>query len=349
MTIPRLKFQKINVPQEGAIIDGTVISKDKKALYVDVSPLGLAVVRGHEFLSARNYIKDLSIGDKISIKIIELDNEEGLIESSLKEICAQQIWSYFDEIKKNNTSISVKIKEANRGGLLAEVKGIKAFIPASQLSEKHYPTVNDGDKEAILAKLRDLINQEISVKVLDFDPVTQNLILSEKEIQSEAEKQKIADKYTVGELIKGEITKVVDFGLFIRFGDPAIDGLIHISEIDYQLIENPATLYKEGDIVEAKIQNISNGRISLSIKALKEDPWKDIADIYKVGKKYEGKVLKTGSLGSLIEFEPGIYGFIKNTDTSEEAEKEIKLESQEKREFVIKSIDQENRRITLSL
>jgi len=91
MTIPRLKFQKINVPQEGAIIDGTVISKDKKALYVDVSPLGLAVVRGHEFLSARNYIKDLSIGDKISIKIIELDNEEGLIESSLKEICAQQI------------------------------------------------------------------------------------------------------------------------------------------------------------------------------------------------------------------------------------------------------------------
>lgn len=349
MMIPRLKFQKINVPQEGSVIDGTVLSKDKKALYIDVSPLGLAVVRGHEFLSARNYIKDLSIGDKISIKIIELDNEEGLIEASLKEICAQQVWSYFDEIKKNNESIAVKIKEANRGGLLAEVKGIKAFIPASQLSEKHYPTVTDGDKEAILAKLRDLINQEISVKVLDFDPVTQKLILSEKEIQSEAEKQKIAAKYSEGDIIKGEITKVVDFGLFIKFGDPSIDGLIHISEIDYQLIEDPAALYKEGDIVEAKIQNIVNGRISLSIKALKDDPWKDIDDIYKVGKKYQGTVLKTGSLGSLIEFEPGIYGFLKNADASEENKEETKLETQDKKEFIIKSIDKENRRITLSI
>ncbi|MFA5230441.1 MAG: hypothetical protein WC422_03490 [Candidatus Paceibacterota bacterium] len=91
MVIPRLKYQKINIPSPGSSIDGTVLSKEGKTLYVDVSPLGLAIVRGIEFIAAKNYIKNLNIGDKISVMIVDLDNEDGLIEASLKEISANQI------------------------------------------------------------------------------------------------------------------------------------------------------------------------------------------------------------------------------------------------------------------
>ncbi len=349
MVIPRLKYQKINVPSTGSIIEGTVLAKEPKVLYVDVSPLGLAIIRGYEFNMARNYIKDLQIGDKINIKVLEIDNELGLIEASLQEASSEKIWSTLQEIKKNNETIIIKPKEANRGGLIAEYKGIKGFLPASQLSPQHYPEVENGDKEVILSKLKDLINKELEVKILDLDPATNKLIFSEKEVQTETEKEQIISQYKAGDIVECQITKVVHFGLFVKFGDPPLDGLIHISEVDYQLIPNLSELFKEGDKVQAKIQSIDNGRIALSIKALKPDPWKDAADIYKVGKKYKGTVIKTGTLGALVEFEPGIYGFIKYSDVEDKKKIEKPLEVGEEKMFEIKNISPEERRMILTL
>jgi len=347
--IPRLKYQKINVPTVGSSIEGTVLTQEGKALYVDASPLGLAIIRGYEFNAARNFIKELHIGDKVNIKVLELDNELGLIEASLKEASSEKVWSFLYNIKKNNETIIIRPKEANRGGLIVELKSIKGFLPASQLSPSHYPEVDGGDKDTILSKLRDLIDRDIEVKILDLDQGLGKLIFSEKEVQNEVEKQKLVSNFQVGDIVDGEVTKVVAFGIFIKFSEPPIDGLIHISEIDYQLIANPSDLYKEGDKIKAKIQSIANGRVSLSIKALKPDPWHDAADIYQVEKKYDGKILKTGTLGVLVEFEPGIYGFMKYSEVTDKTKVEKPLEIGETKNFTIKSIDKEARRITLTI
>jgi len=349
MVIPRLKYQKINVPGIGSSIDGTVLSKEGKSLYIDVSPLGLAVVRGIEFISAKNYIKNLSVGDKISVNIIELDNEDGLIEASLREVSANQIWGTLAAAKKNSETVFIKILEVNRGGLIANYMGIKGFLPVSQLTPEHYPLVEDGDKEEILSRLKNFVNTEIPVKILDIDQDSSKLIFSEREVLNEEHKQKLAAQYQIGDVVDAEITKIVDFGLFVKFGEPPIDGLIHISEVDYKLIPDLKEVYKESDVVKAKIESITNGRIALSIKALKPDPWKDITDIYKVNKKYDGTVLKTGSLGVLVELEPGVYGFLKFSDLKEEEVPKEPLEVGKTYQFSIKSLDLENRRISLGL
>lgn len=349
MVIPRLKYQKINVPAIGSSVDGTVLSKEGKTLYVDVSPLGLAVVRGIEFISAKNYIKNLNVGDKISVTIVDLDNEDGLVEASLKEISANQIWNTLSLAKKNSDTVFIKIKEVNRGGLIADYMGIKGFLPVSQLTPEHYPLVDGGDKEEILARLRSFVNTEIPVKILDLDKDSLKLIFSEREVLNEEHKQKLAAQYQIGDVVDAEITKVVDFGLFVKFGEPPIDGLIHISEVDYKLIPDLKVVYKETDVVKAKIESITNGRIALSIKALKPDPWKDITDIYKTGKKYDGIVLKTGTLGVLVELEPGVYGFLKFSELKEEETPKEPLEIGKTYQFSIKSLDTESRRITLGL
>jgi small subunit ribosomal protein S1 len=349
MVIPRLKYQKINVPSAGATVDGTVLSKEGKILYVDVSPLGLAVVRGIEFIAAKNYIKNLSVGDKISVVIVNLDNEDGLVEASLKEISANQVWNTLYLAKKNSDTVFIKIKEVNRGGLIAEYMGIKGFLPVSQLTPEHYPLVDGGDKEEILARLRSFVNTEIPVKILDLDKEAVKLIFSEREVLNEEHKQKLAAQYQIGDIVDAEITKVVDFGLFVKFGEPPIDGLVHISEVDYKLIPDLKAIYKETDKIKAKIESITNGRIALSIKALKPDPWKDILNIYKVGKKYDGIVLKTGTLGVLVELEPGVYGFLKFSELKEEETPKEPLEVGKTFQFSIKSLDTESRRITLGL
>lgn len=349
MVIPRLKYQKINVPNVGSTIDGTVLSKEGKILFVDVSPLGLAVVRGMEFMAAKNYIKNLNVGDKISVVVTELDNEDGLVEASLKEISNNQVWNTLSLSKKNNETVMIKIKEVNRGGLIADYMGIKGFLPVSQLTPEHYPLVDGGDKEEILAKLRSFINKEMPVKILDLDKENVKLIFSEREVLNEEHKQKLAAQYTIGDVVDAEITKVVDFGLFVKFGEPPIDGLIHISEVDYKLIPDLKEIYKEQEVVKAKIESITNGRIALSIKALKPDPWKDIANIYQVGKKYDGIVLKTGSLGALVELEPGVYGFLKFSDVKEQEENQTILEIGKTYKFAIKSLDTDNRRISLEI
>ncbi|HRZ30003.1 MAG TPA: S1 RNA-binding domain-containing protein [Candidatus Paceibacterota bacterium] len=164
------------------------------------------------------------------------------------------------------------MKEVNRGGLIADYMGIKGFLPVSQLTPEHYPLVDGGDKEEILARLRSFVNTEIPVKILDLDKESAKLIFSEREVLNEEHKQKLAAQYQIGDVVDAEITKVVDFGLFVKFGEPSIDGLIHISEVDYKLIPDLKAVYKEGDVVKAKIESITNGRIALSIKALKPDP-----------------------------------------------------------------------------
>ncbi|MDD5606788.1 MAG: S1 RNA-binding domain-containing protein [Candidatus Pacebacteria bacterium] len=257
----------IKIPRIGDILEGQIINQKNAVVYLDLKEWGVGVIFGKEFYEAKNRLRKLKKGDSVFTKVIKLFNEDGYLELSLNQAGEEMAWKTIKEKKSNNEIIKIKITGANKGGLLAEVSGIPAFLPVSQLSPINYPKVKDGDNQKILQALQDFIGQELEVKVFDTDPKEGKLILSEKAKESEKIKEFLKN-YNKGDIVEGEITGVVDFGAFIKFGQESLEGLIHISELSPKMIKNPSEIVKIGDIVKAKIIEISNNKIFLSLKDL---------------------------------------------------------------------------------
>ena len=292
-------------PRPGEIIEGAVIEKKHGALFVDLGIKGIGIVYGREYKAAEDIIKNLASGDTVHAKIVELDNEDGYAELSLKEAGEEKRWVILKSMRDTEEAMELVVREANRGGLILELEGVKGFLPASQLSIKNYPRVEGGDKERIFQELQKLVGRPLRVKVIDLDPREQKLIFSEKGIASEATRAALA-KYKTGDVIEGEVTGVVDFGAFVRF-DENLEGLIHISEIDWTLIEDPRSVLKPGDRVRTKIIDIQGDKIALSLKALKDDPWVTIAGQYHKGDMVRGKITRFAPFGAFAEIEPHIH------------------------------------------
>ncbi len=268
--MPNVKKEVFScLPNEGSVLEGLILEKKERCLLIDLSPYGLGIVRGQNYWGSKNFIKSLSPKEKVLTKIIEWNNENGLIEISLENLEKGKSWEKIKELKENNEIIDLKIAEVNAGGLMGKIEDIKGFLPVSQLSTLHYPKVEGGEKTRILEKLKNFIGKEIKVKILDFDPNTSKLIFSEKLIEKEKMKD-IINQYKIGEIVSVRITNIVDFGVFVKIEDSGIDGLIHISEISSKPTKNIHESLKEGELKEAKIIAIDNGRMFLSFKSLEE-------------------------------------------------------------------------------
>ena len=306
------KTEKENLlkpPKVGEIVEGEIIGKEQGTLFLNLGALGTGIIYGKEFFEAKENLKDLKIGEKILVKIINLENEEGYIELSLNQASKELAWQTLKEKKEGNETLKVKIQGANKGGLLVEIFGIPGFLPVSQLSFEHYPRIENGDSSKILKELQKFVGQELEVKIFDISQREGKLILSEKAKEVEKTKE-ILKKYKVGDIVEGEITAILDFGAFIRFGEGNLEGLIHISELDWQIIEDPSQVVKLGQKVKAKIIKISDDKIFLSLKTLKKDPWLDIEKKYQKGDIVKGKIIKFNSFGSFVEIEPKIQGLV---------------------------------------
>ncbi len=304
----------IDFPSVGDTIIGTVIEVSSSEIYLDLGPFGAGLVLGKEIKDGMGSNK-LRLGDKVSATVTDLENEEGFIELSIREASCEKAWEDIERKRDTQEKIKTKVISANKGGLLVEINGIAGFLPVSQLSSKNYPRVEDGDKNKILNLLKKLIGSELEVCILDVDREAEKLIASEKAAQSEKDKEAISS-FKVGDVISGEISGVVDFGAFVKFssGDKEsnekekIEGLVHISELAWQLIENPRTIVKVGDKVDAKIIGIDNDKISLSIRELQTDPWSEVGDKYKVGDVVTGKVHKLNHFGAFVYLDKDIHG-----------------------------------------
>lgn len=294
--------QVFNAPKVGDVVEGIVVKKSARTIYFDLGIWGMGIVYGIEFTNAQGIVKKLQVGDAISVKIVDIENEEGLRELSLAEAQSQKSWDLIKELKRTNKVFSTKILSVNRGGLMVEISGVIGFLPVSQLSNEHYPRVEGGDKNKILEELSKFIGQDFSVRVLDFNAKENKLIVSEKAAEEEHLKQ-ILGKHQIGDVVAGSISGIVDWGAFIKWpsGEDTLEGLIHISELGWQLIENPADFVKVGDTVSAKIIDIANDRISLSLKQLKPDPWKIASAFIEKGMLIEGLVKKYNPFGAFVE------------------------------------------------
>ena len=356
------KNDLLKPPKVGEIVQGKIVGKGKASVFLDLGTLGTGIIYGKEFYEAKDKLKDLKIGDSVFTKITDLENEEGYIELSLTKAGEELAWGQLSDKKEKDESIVVKISGANKGGLLAEVSGIPAFLPVSQLSPANYPKVEGGDSQKILMSLQKFIGKEIEVKIFDFNQKEEKLILSEKAKETKKIKE-ILKNYKIGDVVEGEITGVVNFGAFIKFSPsvaatkegPAeetpenLEGLIHISELDWQLIEDPSEIVKVGQKVKAKIIDISNGKVSLSLKALKKDPWKDIEEKYKKGDIVKGEVTKFNPFGVFIKISPQIQGLCHVSEFGSQKKMEETLKIGEKYDFKILLIEPAEHRMTLKL
>ncbi|MFH1183015.1 MAG: S1 RNA-binding domain-containing protein [Candidatus Moraniibacteriota bacterium] len=350
------------IPKVGELIKGKVIAVTNSAVYVDLGPLGTGIIMGREMKDGLGIVENLNEGDEMEAMVVELENDEGYVELSIREAAYEKAWGELSRKMESRESVSTRILEANRGGLMVEVNGIYGFLPVSQLSHEHYPRVEDGDKNKILQLLLKLVGLEIKVKIIDVDPEDEKLIVSEKATYEEKEKEVIGE-FKVGDEVSGMVSGVVDFGAFVKFAPKdkrieevedkdLLEGLVHISELAWQLIEDPHEIIKTGEKVECKIIDIDGTRVSLSIRALKEDPWTKITDKYQVGKIVEGLVTKINPFGAFVQLDRDIHGLAHVSEVLGKIKvKSLNdiLEVGKKYNFKILSIEPESHRLGLTL
>lgn len=334
-----------NKPDVGTLIEGVVISVLKSSVFVDLPPFGTGIIYGREFINAKEIIKKISIGDIIKAKIVEVENEDGYVELSLKEAKQALAWSEAEKAIKAKTIVELEVKDANKGGLILDWQGIQGFLPASQLKAEHYPRVLDSDKDKILKELKKLIGEKIGVMIISTLPKEGKLIFSEKDNNPE-EKKEILSKYNIGDDLECIVAGLVDFGVFLKLED-GLEGLVHISELDWGLVEDPRTMFKVGDKVLAKVIEIKDGKISLSIKALKENPWKEFEGKLKKGDIIKGVVIKYNKHGALVSIKEGVAGLVHNSTFGGESSLRAKLELGKNYNFQITLFEPKEHKMTL--
>ena len=342
----------LDVPVVGDIVTGHILDKGHNTLYLDLGVYGVGVIYGRELFDDLDTYKQAKIGDPVQATIQELENEDGCIELSLRSATRERSWQELERKLEDGDIFETEILDANKGGLLVRVSGVAGFLPVSQLSPDHYPRVDGGNKEQILERLKSYVGEGFKVKVITAERDDEKLIVSEKAALGDELGETLV-KLKADSVIEGVVSGVADFGVFIKFEveGQELEGLVHISELAWQRIDDPADIVQAGEKVQAKVIGVEGLRISLSLKQLKEDPWKNVADTYKVGDTVKGEILKVTAFGGFIKLDEDIHGLVHVSELPAEhqADPTAILEAGKTEKFTIISMDPKEHRLGLSL
>ncbi|RJO60843.1 S1 RNA-binding domain-containing protein [candidate division WS5 bacterium] len=338
-----LAQEDVQVPKEGDTIEGKIINVTKNGVWLDLGAHGTGLVVGPEIIDIADDAKE---GDTLSASVIYQETDEGYVLLSLRKATREKVWEKLTRLMNEGEVIKVKPFDANKGGLLIEYETVRGFLPVSQLSTEHYPRVSD--KDEILLRLNELVGKALDTVVLDVDKGESKLIFSEKAAMKD-KTEELLSKFSVGNKVKGKVTGVVDFGIFLNV--QGVEGLVHISEISWDRVENPSDFVKVGDEIEVKIIGIEEEKISLSMKRLKDDPWlKKVQDI-KVGDKIKGEVSRITPFGAFVKLPQGIEALVHISELSDKhiASPDEVVEEGKKYDFRVISMDIDNHKLALSL
>jgi small subunit ribosomal protein S1 len=328
----------------GEVVEGLVTAVKKNEVWIDLGARGVGVVLRREI----GYGQNLEVGQKITVSVVDPEMDEGYALLSMKRAVKDRGWDELQRLFDANEIVDVMPYDANRGGLLVELEGIRGFLPVSQLAAGHYPRVSGADKDEILQKLHALTNKPLRVRVLDVSRKDNKLIFSEKEAVKDDLQARFSE-LKVGDEVEGVITGVIDFGAFVNVD--GIEGLIHISEISWERVDNPRNYVKVGENVKAKIIAIDKDRLSLSLKQMTEDPWLEQIKTFKVGDVIEGKVTRITPFGAFVQLSPSVEALVHVSEMSDDeaVDPEKLFRLNEKKQFKVLDIDSESRKIALSL
>ncbi len=342
-------IEKIEI---GKVLEGTVVEFKSNEIWVDLDGRAMGVVYRRE-LGDKSSISDLTEGDRVLTYVLDDENDEGFLTLSLKKAGKERVWTDLKRRMEKEVVTAVKIIDANKGGLLTMIEGIQGFIPVSQLTAEYYPRVEGGDKEEILSRLNSLIGEDLPVKVIDLDRVTNKLILSQKAAKSK-DQRKFLEGLEIGQKLKAKVSGVVDFGVFITIGD--IEGLVHISEVSWERIDDIKKIVKVGNEIDVMVIDIENDKVSLSMKRLLLDPFKEAVKQFSEGDIVNGRVIRVTPFGAFVQVETSdkkhiVDGLVHISELSDEHVSNPRDIIKEKESYNLKiiSIEKENRKLSLSL
>lgn len=336
------------IPALGSLVEGEVIDVFGNKILVDINHVAVGIISGKEAHDSGDTLGTLKPGISISAYVIEGENEEGYYVLSLRRASQERTWRKFMKAYETGEIIEVTIHEANKGGLLVIVDGIKGFIPVSQLAPLHYPRVDGANSSQILSRLQKLVTITMKVKIINVDQTGGKLILSEK-AAVEDQRTEMLKNLNVGQVVNGTISGIVKFGIFVAFD--GLEGLVHISEIEWGHVKDPVSYGKIGDNVSVQVIAIEGDKISLSMKRLTPDPWQRAAEKYTVGKIVKGKIDRITQFGVFMKLEDEISGLIHLSELAAESVKEpqklVKVGQEVEAKVIV--IDPTEHRIGLSL
>jgi len=339
-----LASSEIQQLKTGDVVEGVVLSIKKHETWIDLGPLGVGVVMRREI----GYGTKLEKDQNVTVSVIEPEMDEGHALLSMKRAAKDRGWDELERLNESKETVEVFPYDANRGGLLIEMDGIRGFMPVSQLSADNYPRVSGADKDEIMQKLTSLVKKPLKVRILDVSRKENKLIFSEKEAIRDDMQARFSE-LSVGDEVEGVITGVIDFGAFVNV--EGIEGLIHISEISWERVEDPKKYVKTGDKVKAKIIAIDKDRLSLSLKQMQEDPWLNEVKDLKKGSLVEGHVTRITPFGAFVQLSSAVEALVHvsemSNDDSTDPEKVFKVN--EIKQFKVIDIDKDSRKIALSL
>ena len=332
----------------GELVEGKVVFRGKNKLLIDLGGVATGIISGRELRDSFGTFKELAVGDQVSALVLEEENEEGLVVLSLRMASQKKAWDRFHALIEEDKTMKFTAQEANKGGLIANIDGIRAFLPVSQLAPVNYPRVSNADISEIISRLQKFVGHTFTVKIMNMDEQAGKIVVSEREAMSE-QRAKALESLKIGEVREGMISGIVKFGVFVTFD--GLEGLVHISEIAWGHVKNPAEYAELGDRVTVKVIGIEGDKLSLSIKQLTKDPWEEVAERYPVGKKVSGSVVRFADYGAFIRLEKDINGLVhlselahhKVTDPAQVLTIGQKVDAQ------VINIDVDERRIGLSL
>lgn len=310
----------------GQIIEGTIISITPKEILVDVGAKAEGIILSREIEMPMSNFK---VEEKIFAYVLDPEGDAGQVILSLKRAGNIRSWQILNDALRDKTELKVKPMESNRGGVLVNFEGLRGFIPSSQLQT----TLEESLKK-----------DSLTVKVIELDKFNNKIVFSEKDSVNKKKTQDVG-KVKQGEIYSGSVSKIASFGLFIIL-ESGVEGLVHVSEIAWEKVFDPASLYKVGDEVTVKVLSTDKelNRINLSIKQATSDPWETAHERYIPGNKVKGMINKVTPTGMVVRLEPGVEGIVNITE-----EESKKFAVGDKVELVVESLSLETQRVSLKL
>ncbi len=333
---------ELKIPRRGETITGLVTSVNRKMVMVDIGAKTEGVVSDREYDFAKEFIETIKVGDEIDVYVASDENERGQILLSLKRAMFDKLWNMLEDYLKNEKELPVKTVELNRGGMIVRWQGLRGFIPSSQFGASY------------AGNLQGLVGKTINVKPIEVDREKNRLIFSEKHVSEAAvmeQRESALKAVKVGNTFTGHVTGVLSFGAFVAVPvvsgaeTVTVEGLVHISEISWEKVEDIHKYLKVGDKVDVKVLGVEEGtgKLNLSIKQLQSDPWSLVAEKYPAGTTVKGTVSRSATFGVFVNFEPGIDGLIHVSRLGSFGE----LKPGEKIEVLVENVDPEHRRMSL--
>ncbi len=350
----QLRSGQIAIPviKEWHKVKGTVLKVIENGILVDCDNNAFTwVILSKEVKELERSGYDLDPGREIELEIVNTNirHEDGHYIVSITKLLQYDVWKSIIKKFEADDIITIIPTEANLGGLLVDMHGIKGFVPLSQLAPIHYPRVEDGDQEIIFEKLLELIGKELKVRIINIDEEDKRIVLSEREALKE-ERENILKDLEVGKVYDGVVSGLSSYGLFVTIGG-TVEGLVHISEITYGHVTNIEKLWRIGDKISVKVIGLENGKISLSSKKLKDDPWTLLPREYKTGDIIEGEVVRFVPYGVFVRVFEDINGLVHLSELSQKSiqnpNEVVKLGQIVKTKIIL--LDPRNRKIGLSM